>query len=199
LTTGEIFEIKSAPQVLAGNVQLQRYVDNATTFCGIPPTWQRGNSIFPVGEANAVKRTFAFNGKKYLLQFWMSPAYNGVVLYRLDEMLENDPWYNFVSLPDAIDALRLLLAASITQVKKIKVLEDIETVREKIEEEVEVAIKRLNTPVLKNLLLLVGTASAATILSAIIPGNQLQAAVVTMFMGVVGVTVYNELKNRPEN
>jgi hypothetical protein len=49
------------------------------------------------------------------------------------------------------------------------------------------------------MLLLVGTASAVTVLSAIIPGNQVQAAVITMFMGVVGVAVYNELKNRPEN
>jgi hypothetical protein len=200
LTTGEIFEIKSRNEEEAGNLQLGGYITNARNLCLMPPSWQRGNSIFPVGESNAIKRSLTFNGQKYKLSFWMSPNYSGVVLYNLETTSAFEELVEFYTMFDAIDALKLLLAASMVDMRRIIAApSEIETIKNKIINDVNLAIKRLNTPVIQQLVLVCGCAGFFSLASTLIPANQMNGILATMFMGVIGVAAYNEIENRNIN
>lgn len=199
LTTGEIFEIKSSANETSGKNQLDIYIAKATSKCGVPPNWKAGNSVFPVGKPNAVIQNIVLDGKKKVLTFWMSEKYDGVVLYQLDDVKDETPWHDVFNYPEAMDALKLLLGASMTKIKQVTKPSDIPALKEELLTKFTYVMKRLPTSTVRNLAILAGGTLVVTIIAHAIPGFQYGAAVATVCVGVIGIVAYDELNHRPQS
>ncbi|MFY7936275.1 MAG: hypothetical protein ACOVOQ_02765 [Flavobacterium sp.] len=182
-----------------GKDQLARYIDKATSECGVPPNWKAGNSVFPVGEPNAIRQNIVLDGKKKVLTFWMSDKYDGVVLYELNDVNDETPWNDVFNFPEAIDALKLLLGASMTKIKQVTKVADIPALKEELLTKFSYVVKRLPTPTVKTLAIFTGGTFIVALLANAIPGFQYASAVATVCVGVIGIVVYDELKHRPQS
>lgn len=81
--TGELFEIKSEPQLEAGRKEIEKYVTKAKEYCPNTTNWKKGTSYF-YNEQNPRVLLVPVTNKK--LSSWLEEP--GVILYKYENITQ---------------------------------------------------------------------------------------------------------------